>query len=336
MKKYIFGLIVFASLTVLCLYVFLSREQSAPVAKMTEVTIAEWGQEKILLYLPLYVAMEEGFFENNGIKVNLVFTGNDDQTFAAVVGGDADFGFADPVFSALAVEKGLKAKTIAELVNSLGVSGYTNLDTVPIIKSAIDLAHMRVGSFPEPSTTYTLLTDLKNSNSGLEGLQIVQGSIGSQLAMLEAGQVDIAVDLEPAVSEAENKGYRVVFSLADFTPRQAITGLTVMQRTIDAHPEVVQKVVSSLQQAVTAMYSDTDHKLIYDTATKVFPHLSSEVLHRAVDRMMKAEVYPRSVAVQDAEWQRSLELRLKNGQLKYEQETAAAVDNSFADAAQKP
>jgi ABC-type nitrate/sulfonate/bicarbonate transport system substrate-binding protein len=74
-----------------------SNKQKAP----EKVVIAQFGQAKFLLYLPLYIAMEEGLFAKRGMDVSLKFAGNDDQIFAAVLGGSADFGMGDPVFTAI-------------------------------------------------------------------------------------------------------------------------------------------------------------------------------------------------------------------------------------------
>ncbi len=90
-----------------------------------KVTIAQFGKEKFLLYLPLYVAMEEGIFRGRGIHVELLFAGNDDQVFASVVSGEASFGVGDPVFAAIARERGGPGKIVGLLVTRLGLVGYT-------------------------------------------------------------------------------------------------------------------------------------------------------------------------------------------------------------------
>lgn len=306
-------------------------DQHKPISPdgLTAIKIAQFGKEKFLLYLPLYVAMEEGYFKQNGLKPELIFAGNDDQIFATVISGAADFGVGDPVFTAIAAEKGLKAKTVALMITNLGLNGYTNKTNVPEIKQADDLAGLRIGSFPAPSTTYTLLSELKTKHTALKGMQIVEGAFGTQLAMLEADKVDIAVDLEPTVSQAEAKGYRVVFPMTPFIEPQAITGLMVTDKTIHDKPEIVQKTVLSLQQAIDSMYRD--RTVAYRVSQKLFPQLSEDVIHRAVDRMMKNAMYPQSVVVKDAYWQRTLKTRLDSGDLKKPQKTSDAVDNRFAE-----
>src|SRR5438270_393633 len=56
-----------------------------PQTGLETVKIAQWGQERYLIYLPMYVAIEKGYFKDAGLDVTLTFTGNDDQTFAAAL-----------------------------------------------------------------------------------------------------------------------------------------------------------------------------------------------------------------------------------------------------------
>ncbi len=202
---------------------------------------------------------------------------------------------------------------------------------VPEIKKPSDLAGLRVGSFPAPSTTYTLLKELKDKNPELKNMQIVEAAFGAQLALLEADKADIAVDLEPTVSKVESEGYRVVFPMTPFIDPQAVTGMMVTQKMIDERPKIIQAAVTSLQQAISAIYKNRE--VAYRTGKKLFPQLSDKVIHRAVDRMMKDAMYPESVIVRDDLWQRTLKTRLDSGELKKPQATSLAVDNRFAEKA---
>lgn len=47
-------------------------------------------------YAPLYVAIENGYFENNGIDVDLILTSGADKVSAAVLSNDVEVGFAGP------------------------------------------------------------------------------------------------------------------------------------------------------------------------------------------------------------------------------------------------
>lgn len=306
-----------------------ARADDAP---LTPVTLAHYGQEKFLLYLPIYVAMEAGHFKSQGLDVKIKFAGNDNSSFSALIAKEADFAIGDPVFAAIAREKGGQGKVVAMLITSLGFSGLSNNPKIPEIKNVKQFDGLRISSFAEPSTMYTLLNQIKRVNK-LENMQIVQAPFGAQIAALEAGRVDIATDIEPNVSIGEAKGYRRVYRLGQFTERQAITGITTMDSTIKDRPEIVQKFVTALQMAVAHMYRAPE--ISYEVAKRIYPQLDEKIVHRAVDIVLAEKLYPTSIVVDDALWQRTLKTRLDSGELKKPQATSVSVDNTFAEAAQR-
>src|SRR5277367_3353164 len=82
--------------------------------QLQKVTIAQYGH--IFLYMPIYVAVDKGFFKEQGLDVNLVSTGGDEKTFTAVSTGNAQFGVSDPTFAAIARERGQGGKIVAGIV----------------------------------------------------------------------------------------------------------------------------------------------------------------------------------------------------------------------------
>ena len=323
---------LFLLVVILCclgLYLFLRNDNLKTDTSSQKVTITQYGQGKIFLYLPLYIAMEEGYFVEQGLDVSLTFSGNDDQIAATVTGGHADFGVGDPIFSAIIQEKGGQLKTIATLVEKAPFIGYTNKDGISEIKNLKNLNGLKVSSFPSPSTLYTNLTNLKNSNH----LDMVVNPVafGSQMAALEAGEVDIAMDLDPNVAVAEAQGYKAVISLGNFLPPQAITGITAREDFIKEHPEIVQKVLNALQKAVTAFYKDKNIGI--RVAQKVFSEIDSQSIVRAVNRSHQNAIYPKAVTIKDNIWQQGILERLNAGDLKNPQTTDTATDNTFAEKA---
>ncbi|MGD9650637.1 MAG: ABC transporter substrate-binding protein [Dongiaceae bacterium] len=305
------------------------REDTPPLNGQQKVTVAQFGKERFLLYLPFYIAMEEGIFKKNGLDVELTFAGNDDQIFAAVIGGSAQFGMGDPVFAAIAKEKNGPGKVVAMMITKLGLSGYTNNPNISEIKAPQDLQNLRVSTFPKPSTTYTIMTELIAKNN--LNTQLIEAAFGAQMATLESGKVDIAVDIEPTVSIAESKGYRVVLSMAPFMEPQAITGITTTETVIQKNPDTVQRLVSSLQEALTVLHTQPD--VARNVAQRLFPNLGKEVIDAAYKRMIKEAMYPQHVLIDDILWQRTLKTRLDSGELKTPQATDLAVDNRFAERA---
>lgn len=302
-------------------------------ANQKDITVAQWGQEKYLIYLPFYVALEKGFFKDEGLNISIKYSGNDDQVFATVLSGDAQFGIGDPVFTAIARERGAKGKVIASIVNGVAIWGVTNKNLEPI-ETLDDLAGLRVGTFPEPSTNYALMkkTILKGGEK-LKNTKIVQAPIGSQLALLENGSADIAMELEPGTSIAESKGYKIVYSSSKFYGPFSFTGLTTTEEYINKNTETVQKFVNAIEKALHFCYEHKSETI--EIASSLFPNLEKEIVSNAVNRMLTHKTIPEHAIITDEAWQKALQIRVDIGDLKELKPTIDAVDNKFANTALK-
>lgn len=90
MKKKLFSLFLCAMLSVSGLCACQKSEKAAP-AELTKVTLNEVAHS--IFYAPQYVAIEEGYFAEEGIDLELVTGFGADKTMTAVLSGEADIGF---------------------------------------------------------------------------------------------------------------------------------------------------------------------------------------------------------------------------------------------------
>lgn len=68
-----------------------SEETNDTLQEVTKVTLNEVAHS--IFYAPMYVAIEEGYFEEEGIDLTLVTGFGADKTMTAVISGSADIGF---------------------------------------------------------------------------------------------------------------------------------------------------------------------------------------------------------------------------------------------------
>ena len=320
MKKLI--TVIFAVALVLLNGCNTSQKQTQEIDK---IKVAQFGE--VFIYMPLYLADIKGFFKEEGIEIDLISTGGDDKTYAALISGSAIFGIADPTFAAIAAEKGKKGKVIASVVNGVPFWGVTKGEKVPMITSPEMLKGYSVATFPSPSTAFSLQSKMF-SDAGLEP-NIKQAAFGSLLPMLEAGNVDIALELEPNVSTAiKNSNAKVVYSLADIYGDFAITGVTVLENTLDEKPELVQRFVNALQKAETFAHTYPDSAAYY--ATKKFPDLDKEIVNDAMARIIESNTLPSSVVISDEAWEKAIKLRYDIGDLKDLEGAKNILDMTYA------
>ena len=68
-----------------------AASKPAPKEELSDVTLNEVAHS--IFYAPMYVAIEEGYFEEEGIELELVTGFGADKTMTAVLSGEADIGF---------------------------------------------------------------------------------------------------------------------------------------------------------------------------------------------------------------------------------------------------
>ena len=293
-------------------------------SKLQKVKVAQFGE--VFLYMPLYIADGMGFFKDEGLEIEITNTGGDDKTFAAVISGAATFGIADPTFVAIAKEKGQNGKVIASVVNGVPFWGVTKNKSIPEIKSGKQLNGYKVATFPSPSTAYTLQYDMFE-DAGLKP-NIRQGAFGALLPMLDARQVDIALELEPNVSTAVHNGAKIVYSMADIYGDFAITGVTVSEETAKSKKELMQKFVNALERAEQYAHTYPDSAIQF--ANKKFPDLNDAIVAKAMKRMIASNTLPKSAIISKEAWEKAIALRKEVGEIKSMETARSVLDMSYA------
>ncbi len=119
MKKvwtFILGLFIILVLVSLVFFDFNKKDDKT----LQKVTLAEVAHT--VFYAPQYVAFEKGYFEEEGLDVELVLTPGADKVTAAVLSGDADIGFSGSEATIYVYNGGEKdyLKTFAQLTQKDG------------------------------------------------------------------------------------------------------------------------------------------------------------------------------------------------------------------------
>ncbi len=290
------------------------------------IKIAQWGQIHSL-YLPLYVAMEEGFFAHGGLSVDLQLAGNDDEIFAAVAKGEADFGVGDPTFCAMKKNEPLHMKVIATLVGKAGFWGLTQNAVIPVIKKPADMVNLRIGTSPRPSTNFSLIQEIKEQNKRLlKSMTIIEAPIGHQFDLLAEGKADIVMDIEPFVSIAESKGFRIVYSYPDIHGACVFTGLYTLCKTIDETPKIVCNTVQAVDAALKAIHADPDIAL--RVSGKLFPTVKKSILKKSVQRLLGANVWQSTTNTEKTGWATIIKTRQHIGD-DFTKDIYACLENKF-------
>jgi NitT/TauT family transport system substrate-binding protein len=300
-------------------------------AAMTEVAFTEAVHN--LGYIDLYVGQHAGYFDKQGIHLNVSAAGGDTQAFAAVLGGSAMFAIGDPTMVPMSVESGGPGKVVGTVVQRAHYFGVSK--TVGKITNPKQFKGLTLVTSPDPNTNYSVTKKLLTENGLVIGkdVKILQVNPGTEIAAMLAGQADVAIAYQPGVAEAQDQGAHIVFDFASYIGPFCNTGIMVLPQTIKSKPEIVQALCNGFELAMRRTYGDPAYARA--VARQEFPELHPKVADRAIDEELQYKIPAQTVPVNRQQWDNLIKMQvyLKNikGTATFEQ----IVDNSFADKAAK-
>ena len=301
----------------------------ARAADLTEVNFVEAVHN--LGYINLYVGQHAGIFEKNGLKLNVSAAGGDTQAFAAVLGGSADFAIGDATMVQMSREAGgpgIVVGTVVQRAHYFGVS--KNLDTITDPKQFKGLT---IVTSPEPNTNYSVAKRMLET-AGLkvgEDVKILEVNPGTEIGAMLAGQADMAIAYQPSVASAVAQGAKVVFDFSNYVGPFCNTGIMVLPSFVEAHPDIVQALVTSFEEASRKTYQDPE--FAKEVARKEFPDLPADVVNAAIDAELEYKIPAESVIVKPDQWANLMAMQVYLGNVKGTMTFDEIIDNSFAEKA---
>jgi len=230
---------------------------------LIEINLTEVAHS--IFYAPMYVAYEKQYFEEEGLKVNLVNGLGADKTMTAVLSGDADIGFMGSEASVYVYNEGAEDYVInfAQLTQRAGnflVSRNTSEEfTWENVKGKTVIGG-RVGGMPQMVFEYILKKQGIDPKTDLTIIQNIDFGLTSQA--FAAGTGDYTVEFEPAANalEKENAG-KVVASLGVESGMVPYTAYAAKKSYIEKNPEVIQKFTNAIQKGLDYVNSHTPDEI---------------------------------------------------------------------------
>ena len=254
---------VVLAVTALPMGVFAAKKDSTE-EKLTKVTLNEVAHS--IFYAPQYVAIEEGYFKDEGLDLTLVTGFGADKTMTAVISGEADIGFMGAEASVYAYQEGATDAVVnfAQLTQRAG-NFLVAREEMPDFKWE-DLKDKKVlggrkGGMPEMVFEYILR---KNGLDPQKDLTIDQSIDYGYTAAAFTGDTsaDFTVEFEPSATalEKEGAGY-VVASLGVDSGYVPYTSYSAKTSYMEKNPEIIQKFTNALQKGMEYVQSHTPEEI---------------------------------------------------------------------------
>ena len=259
MKKIIIlGCAVLVLICIALIFNGKNEEKSLKKVKVAEVTHS-------IFYTPMYVSDALGYFEEEGLDVEIILTSGADNVAAAVLSGDVQIGFCGSEQSIYIYNEGAKDY----LVNFAGLTKRDGSFLVSREKEEnFDLSHLigkdiiggRKGGMPAMTLAYTLgefgITDNDvNIDTSIAFASMSGAFIG--------GTGDYVALFEPTASQLVNQGYGYkVASIGEIGGVVPYTAFNAKKSYIEKNGDVIEGFSKAIQKGLDYTFSHTDSELV--------------------------------------------------------------------------
>lgn len=252
---------------------------------LTKVTLNEVAHS--IFYAPQYVAIELGYFEEEGIDLELVTGFGADKTMSALVAGEADIGFMGSESSIYLYNEGAAdyAVNFAQLTQRAGNFLVAREDTENFQWSDLigkEIIGGRPGGMPEMVLEYIL--KLNNIDPEQDVTLVQNIDFGNTSGAFAGGTGDYTVEFEPSATALEQQGAGyVVASLGVDSGYVPYTAYCAKQSYMEEHPEIIQSFTNALQKGMDYVNSHTPEE-IAEVIAPQFEETDIETLTIIVER----------------------------------------------------
>lgn len=259
---------------------------------LTKVTLNEVAHS--IFYAPMYVAIENGYFQQEGIDLVLVTGYGADNTMTALLTDEADIGLMGSESSIYTYVQGAKdyAVNFAQLTQR---AGNFLVSRVPIDNFSFDMLKGkdvlggRAGGMPEMVFEFILK---KNSIDPQSDLSIDQSiDFGSTAAAFSGGQGDFTVEFEPHATLLEEKGDGyVVASLGEASGYVPYTAFCAKKSFMDENSDLIQAFTNALQKGMDYVATHTPEE-IAKVIQPQFKETELDTITQIVDRYARQDTW---------------------------------------------
>ncbi len=240
-----------------------------------------------VFYAPQYVAMEKGFFEEEGIEIELSVGQGADKSMTALISNSADIALLGTEAGIYVYNEGMEnpPKAFAQLTQRAG-NFLISREEEPNFKwedlKGKSLIGGRTGGMPQLILEYVL----KNNNIKIgEDLDIINNiSFESTAGAFQGGIGDYTVEFEPTATALENSGAgHVVASLGTESGYIPYTVYMATGEYIENNPEIIQKFTNAIYKGQQWVESHTSSEI----AEVIYPHFQEsdiETLTTIIER----------------------------------------------------
>lgn len=313
MKKIII-ICLFIFVLILGSILFFNKKDSDK--KLQKIVVSEVTHSAF--YAPWYVAIEEGYFQDEGLDIDVVLTSGANNVVAAVLSNDVNIGLCGPEATIYVYNEGEKdyIQTFSGLTKRDGqfivsrkkIDNFTMKDMV-----GKEVLAGRVGGMPE----LNFLNALKNSNIDKKDVNInTTVDFASLSGSFIGGTGDFVNLFEPNATMLEKMGFGyVVGSVGELSGEVPYTAFNARKSYIENNQDVIKKFVKAINKGLKYV-SDNSSEKIANAIINQFPDTSINDLISIIDRYKDADSWLSTTNISKESFVNLEDIMIESNQLK--------------------
>lgn len=283
---------------------------------LTTINLAEVSHT--IFYAPQYAAIQNGYFEEEGMEINLILTPGADKVAAALLSKDADIGLSGSEATIYVYNGGEQdyLKTFAQLTQK---DGSFLVSRTPIENFTLEdlrgktVIGGRRGGMPEMTFEYVLRQNGMDPKTDLTiDTSVEFAAMGGAFI---GGDDDFVTLFEPTALEVEQQGYGyVVASIGELGGVVPYTSYSARISFIEENPDLIAGFNRAVQKGLDYVHSHSDEE-VAKTILSFFPDTSLNDLTEVVGRYREINAWPTTTSFTEESFNHLQDIMIDAGEL---------------------
>lgn len=283
---------------------------------LTTINLAEVSHT--IFYAPQYAAIQNGYFEEEGMEINLILTPGADKVAAALLSKDANIGLSGSEATIYVYNGGEQdyLKTFAQLTQK---DGSFLVSRTPIENFTLEdlrgktVIGGRRGGMPEMTFEYVLRQNGMDPKTDLTiDTSVEFAAMGGAFI---GGDDDFVTLFEPTALEVEQQGYGyVVASIGELGGVVPYTSYSARISFIEENPDLIAGFNRAVQKGLDYVHSHSDEE-VAETILSFFPDTSLNDLTEVVGRYREIDAWPATTSFTEESFNHLQDIMIDAGEL---------------------
>ena len=305
--------------------------QSKDNGTLTKVKVAEVTHS--VFYAPQYAAITQGFFEEEGLKLEITTGQGADKVMTSILAGQSDIGLCGPEASIYVYNEGKEdyCQVFAQMTKKDGsflVARNENKDFDWQEVKGKTIIPGRKGGVPYMTLEYVIKNNGMNPSEDMNFDNSI--SFDAMTAAFVGGVGDYVTIFEPTATELELEGkVKILASVGEVSGEIPYTVYFANKNLLSKNPEFIQNFVDALYEGQVWVAEHTDLE-VAQALVESFPGTSVEILEKVVARYRSIDAWNTTPVMSEEAFNRLQDVIEEAGELDKRVSFEALVDNTYA------